>query len=315
MRRVPWQVLYLALALIWGSSFLLMMVGLRGFAPVQVSAGRVFTGTLVLLAFAAASRTRLPRDRHTWAHLQVSGFFLATAPFTLFAIAETMVPSAIAGVGNAITPVATVIASWFLLRGQEALPWTKVLGVITGFLGVVVLLEPWGSPSRPDPWGFALCLLAGSSYGIGWAWNRRHLGSRDLGGLAQPTAQLIVASGQMLLVLLAWWAWHRGELTAPWTPVDGHGSLVLPLLSVLALGALGTGLAFGFQFDVVRAVGPTVTTSVTYPVAIVSTLLGVLVLGEHMGLVQWLGAAVILISAFLVQWRRRPAAVSPARQD
>ena len=98
-QRVPWQAKFLALAVIWGSSFLFMMVGLRALEPVQISTLRVLSGGSVLLALAAATGTRLPRERSTWGHLMVSGFLLSTLPFTLFAYGETRVSSALAGIG------------------------------------------------------------------------------------------------------------------------------------------------------------------------------------------------------------------------
>ena len=70
-QRVPWQAKFLALAVIWGSSFLFMMVGLRALEPVQISTLRVLSGGSVLLALAAATGTRLPRERSTWGHLMV----------------------------------------------------------------------------------------------------------------------------------------------------------------------------------------------------------------------------------------------------
>ena len=74
--RVPWQVKFTALAFIWGSSFLLMKIGLRSLAPLQISGLRILSGAAVLLLLLTASRGRLPRDRRTWGHLMVTGFFL-----------------------------------------------------------------------------------------------------------------------------------------------------------------------------------------------------------------------------------------------
>lgn len=295
--RVPWQAKYLALSVIWGSSFLFMMVGLRALAPVQISTLRVLTGTGVLLVLVLATRTALPRDRATWAHLSVSGFLLATLPFTLFAFGETRISSALAGIGNAVTPIATLLAAMAFLPSDRPTR-EKTIGVLTGLLGVVVILQPWRDLGRPDLLGFGATLLAGASYGLGWVYNRRTLGGRDLGGLAQPTAQLVAASAQLIVLVSVWWLLNRESVPAPWSRHDDAVQW-LPILAVLALGALGTGLAFAFQFDVVRAAGPTVGATVTYLIPVVAVLLGVLVLGERLAWPQLVGAAVVIGAAAL----------------
>src|SRR5512141_2295352 len=109
--RVPWQIKFTALAFIWGSSFLLMKVGLRSLAPLQISGLRILSGAAVLLLLLTAARGRLPRDRRIWGHLMVTGFFLGSLPFSLFALGEERVSSALAGIGNSITPIATVLFS------------------------------------------------------------------------------------------------------------------------------------------------------------------------------------------------------------
>ena len=83
-------------------------------------------------------------------------------------------------------------------------------------------------------------------------------------------------------------------------PSTGGGSAAWPVLAVLALGVVGTGIAMSFQYDVVRAAGPTVGSSVTYLIPVVSVALGVLVLGERLQWPQFVGAAVVLGAAVLI---------------
>src|ERR1035437_7861434 len=89
--RVTWQVEFTALALIWGSRFLLMKVGLRSLAPLQISGLRILSGALVLLLLLTAAGGAWPRDRRLWAHLMVTGFLLGSLPFSLFALGEQRV--------------------------------------------------------------------------------------------------------------------------------------------------------------------------------------------------------------------------------
>src|SRR5450759_5554300 len=91
--RVPWQVKFTALAFIWGSSFLLMKVGLRSLAPLQISGLRILSGGVVLLLLLTASGGRLPRERRLWAHLMVTGFFLGSLPFSLLSLIHISEPT------------------------------------------------------------------------------------------------------------------------------------------------------------------------------------------------------------------------------
>lgn len=299
--RVPWQAKYVLLAFIWGSSFLLMKVGLRTMAPLQISGLRIFAGTATLLTLLAITGGRLPRARRTWGHLAVSGVFLTALPFSLFAAGEVRVSSALAGIGNATTPLAAVFFALALLPSDRLSP-RKLAAVVIGFAGVIVIMQPWESAGRPDLLGFGMTLVAGASYGLGWTYNRRFLGGADLGGLSMPTALLLVGSVLMVPVLLVWWLLNRDAYAAPWA---GHvnlesGGVLLPLLCVLVLGVVGTGLAYMLQFDVVRGAGATVSTTVTYLIPVVSVLLGVVVLGEHLAWPQLLGAAIVLVSAVVI---------------
>jgi drug/metabolite transporter (DMT)-like permease len=308
--RVPWQLKFIALALIWGSSFLLMKIGLRSLAPLQISGLRIFSGAAVLLLLLTAARGRLPRQPRLWAHLLVTGFFLGTLPFSLFALGEERVSSALAGIGNSITPIATVMFSLVLLPADKVAP-RKLVGVLIGFVGVLVVMQPWQSQGRPDLLGFGMTLVAGMSYGVGWTYTKRFLGRADLGGLTLPAAQMLMSAAQMLVAMMIWWLIQRDTLSlaTPWSVhanTDG-GSVLWPLLAVLALGVVGTGIAMSLQYDVVRAAGPTVGVSVTYLIPVVSVALGVLLLGERLQWPQLVGAAIVLGAAILIGGSSRVA--------
>jgi len=299
--RVPWQVKFVLLSVIWGSSFLLMKVGLESLEAVQISWFRVLTGTAALLALLLATGRRLPTSARVWRHLAVAGFFLATLPFTLFAAAEERVSSALAGIGNATTPMASVLFGLVLLPAVR-LPGRKVVAVVLGLLGVVVIMQPWQLEGRPDLVGFAMTLVAGASYGFGWTWVKRHLSDDDLGGLTMPTAMMSTAVVQMTVVALVWWASKGGELATPFTvrPDAVPGSVWPALIAVLVLGVVGTGLAQNLQYDVVRAAGPTVATTVTYLIPVVAVTLGVVFLHERLSWPQLLGAGIVLVAAVVI---------------
>ncbi len=302
-RRLPWQVKWVTLALVWGSSFLLMKFGLRAMEPLQIAAVRIWCGAATLLILLRIVGGRLPREPRVWGHLMVSAAFLTVLPFIGFAAGETRVSSALAGIGNSITPVAMVIFGLILLP-SERITRTKLISVGLGFVGVLIIAEPWNAVGRPDPLGFAIVLAAGACYGVGWTYNRRYLGAADLGGLSQPAALLL--SGAVLMVptvLIS--AWVGGG--APWAQRAGASShdVLVGVGATLVLGIVGTGLAYMLQYDVVRDTGTVISSMVTYLIPVVSVILGVVVLGEHLGPAQLGGFVLVLGAALLVG---RPAA-------
>jgi len=299
LSRIPWQAKFAALAVIWGASFLLMKIGLESLAPLQIATLRVLSGAATVLFVASLVRAKLPRERRVWLHLAVSGLFLCSVPFTLFPLGEQRVSSALAGIGNATTPLATVVFT-LLLVPTDRLGVRKVLSVVVGFIGVVVILQPWQAQGRPDLVGFGMTLVAGASYGLGWTYLRRVLGPADVGGLGLPAAQLTMSSVQLVVLTTGWWLFHRADLPAPWSPAGGSDHLGASVLAVLALGVVGTGLAFALQFDIMRAVGPTVGATVTYVIPVVAVALGVIFLHEHLWWPQVVGAAIVLAAAVVI---------------
>lgn len=307
--RVPWQLKFVGLALIWGSSFMLMKVGLDDLHPMQIVALRIFLAAITLAVLLPLSGSRLPRERRVWLHVFVSSLFLTVLPFTGFVVGELYISSALAGIGNATTPIATVLCALLLLPTEHLTP-RKLTAVALGFVGVLIIAEPWNIIGRPHPLGFTLVVLAAFSYGIGWTYNRRLLAGVDLGGLAQPTAMLFCGSIAMVPVFFVWW-WLDPARDLPWSLVAGDAyPLWLSVGSIVLLGVVGTGLAYLLMYDVMRAAGPVVGSTVTYLIPVVSVVLGVLVLGERLGPAQLAGFAIVLAAAIIIN--RVPAA-RPAR--
>ena len=129
-----------------------------------------------------------------------------------------------------------------------------------------------------------------------------------LGGLSQPAATLTSALVLMVPFVVTWALLQPEGLAAIWAyDAAGVGDLPwLPLLCVLVLGVVGTGFAYMLQFDVVRGAGPVIGSTITYLIPVVSVLLGVLVLGEHLGPWQIVGFVIVLGAAFVIN--QKPAA-------
>ncbi|WP_181957391.1 DMT family transporter [Streptomyces paludis] len=290
-----WRVRFAALALIWGFSFLLIKVGTHGFAPFQVTFGRLFFGTAVLAVAIAVKRERLPRSARTWGHLAVAAFLLNALPFSLFAYAELTIPSTLAGICNATSPLWGMLLSLVALS-EDRPTRRRVAGLGIGFLGVLTVLGAWQGFSGLDLRGTGMALLASLSYPIGWIYVRRTLAGSGSSHLSLTGAQLFLGTLQLAVVTPLF-------TTLPTSFPVG------PLLAVVVLGALGTGLAILIQYGIVAEVGPTTGQMVTYFIPVIAAAAGVTLLGERLDWNTPVGALVVLAGAALTQSRaRRPGA-------
>ncbi|MCC9711864.1 DMT family transporter [Streptomyces sp. MNU76] len=288
---VDWRLRFAFLSLVWGFSFLLIKVGTQAYAPFQVTLGRLLFGTLVLAAAMAVRRERLPRGARTWGHLTVAAFFLNALPFSLFAYAELTVPSTLAGICNATSPLWGMALSLVALS-EDRPTRVRVAGLGLGFLGVLTVLGAWQGFQGVDATGTALALLASLCYPVGWIYVRRTLAGTTASHLSLTGAQLLLATTQLAFV------------TPVFTSVPSSFP-VLPLLAVVALGTLGTGVAMLVQYGLVSEVGPTTAQMVTYFIPVIATAAGVALLGESLTWSTPVGAAIVLAGAALTQARPR----------
>ncbi|MET9833660.1 DMT family transporter [Streptomyces sp. NPDC006385] len=289
--RLDWRVRFAALSLIWGFSFLLIKVGTEGYAPFQVTLGRLVFGTAVLAVAMAVRRERLPRGVRTWGHLTVAAFLLNALPFSLFAYSELTIPSTLAGICNATSPLWGMALSLVALS-EDRPTRVRVAGLGIGFLGVLTVLGAWQGFHGLDATGTAMALLASLSYPIGWIYVRRTLAGSGDSHLSLTGAQLLLATGQLAVV------------TPLFTSLPTRFS-PLPLLAIVALGALGTGLAVLLQYGLVAEVGPTTAQMVTYFIPVIATAAGVALLGESLAWSTPVGAVIVLAGAALTQVRRK----------
>ncbi|EHM26067.1 putative integral membrane protein [Streptomyces sp. W007] len=291
---LDWRIRFAGLSLIWGFSFLLIKVGTEGYAPFQVTFGRLLAGTAVLAAAMAMRRERLPRSARTWGHLTVAALLLNALPFSLFSYAELTIPSTLAGICNATSPLWGMALSVVALS-EDRPTRRRVAGLGVGFLGVLTVLGAWQGFSGLDLPGTGMALLASFCYPVGWIYVRRTLTGTGSSTLALTGSQLFLGTVQLALV------------TPLFTSTPTSFPL-LPTLSVLALGTLGTGLALLLQYGLVQEVGPTTAQMVTYFIPVIATAAGVALLGERLSWNTPVGALIVLVGAALTQSRARPAA-------
>ncbi len=296
MRRpaLDWRIRFTALSLIWGFSFLLIKVGTDGYAPFQVTFGRLLAGTVVLAVAMVVRRERLPRTGRIWGHLFVAAFFLNALPFSLFAYAELTIPSTLAGICNATSPLWGMALSVVALS-EDRPTRRRVAGLGLGFIGVLTVLGAWQGFSGLDVTGTAMALLASLSYPVGWIYVRRTLAGTGSSTLSLTGSQLFLGTVQLALVV------------PMFTDMPTHAPL-LPTLAVIALGALGTGLAVLLQYGLVEEVGPTTAQMVTYFIPVIATAAGVTLLGERLNWNTPVGALIVLAGAALTQSGSRGSA-------
>lgn len=291
-----------ALALAWGASFLFIEVALEGLSPVQIVLGRLSAGATVLWSILAVRRQRLPRDLRLWGHLVVLGVVANIVPFSLFGFGQERVTSGLAGVLNGSTPLFTLLFALGALP-EERLSVARGLGLGLGFVGVVLVVGPWDTnPLTSSLTGQLACLGASACYAIAFVYTRRFVSGRGY-----PPGTL--AAGQLgAAAVLLWLA----------APIVARGDVVLtpPVVgSVLALGAVGTGVAYLLYFRLIAEAGATNTSMVTYLIPLVAVALGVIVLGEPVGWNVFAGAAVVILGVAVAEgrlrWFRRPGPARP----
>ena len=285
-----------ALALIWGSSFLWIEVALEGLTPTQVVAGRLprcrcaRRGGAARRTPATHRASRSGGSSRRWRSIQ------NVVPFALFAWGQQRISSSIATVMNATTPLWTAAFAAVAMLPGERLSRRRVGALLAGFAGVVVIVEPWRRR-----WGQIIgelaCLAAAACYGVGFMFlSRNVLGKMQT--MAAAVGQII--SGAVIATAMA-------VVTTAASGDAPHFDLQI-VGAILALGALGTGVAFLFSYYLVETTGPTATSTVTFLMPFVGVLLGVLVLDEHLRWTLAAGGALVILSAVRVRREARGAA-------
>ena len=289
---------FLGMGVVWGASFLFMKIALDGVSFGQVAWSRLVLGGLTLGLIVLATRPRvnggpvLPREGIVWLHFLVIAITGCAVPHLLFAWAEQYVSSSLASIYNAVTPIMTAVMVTAVFR-VEKLARDQVVGVLVGIVGVVVIIAPWQySELTGDLWGQLACLGAALCYGFTFGYTRKHLSGRAIAGTTFAFLNIGLA-GALMLLLTPVLAWQPVALTAP------------IVLSLVTLGALGTGLAYIWHINVLRAWGPTTTSTVTYVTPVVGVTLGVLVLSETFSWHEPAGALLVLVGILLTQKRLR----------
>jgi drug/metabolite transporter (DMT)-like permease len=227
--------------------------------------------------------------------MAVVSVFLCVVPFLLFAWAESILPSGIGAILNSTTPIWTAVAMTVIIRGTR-LTRGQVAGIALGAVGVLLIMGVWQVVTAPAFLSSlpaqAACLGATASYGLAFAWMERFVNRKHRYDSVTIASVQLANAAAISLVLVPFMAV---------TPVVFRGA---PTLCLLALGVLGTGVAYVWNTRVVVTWGSLAASTVTYLTPVVGVVLGILILGERLSWHEPLGAVVVIVSVMLVQKRR-----------
>src|SRR4051794_29801029 len=272
------------LSVLWGGSFFLNGAALRELPPLTLVFLRVALGAAILLPLLRIQGIGLPKGMPGWKPFVAIGLLNNVIPFSLIVLGQTFIPSGLASILNATTPLFTVMV--MAAAGEEALQMRRVAGVALGLAGVIIL-RGWGIETRPGQGlGILLCLGGAFSYGFAALAARRLL--KDAPPLGTATFQLMASTVMMAVV--------AGAMEQPWhLPMPG----VTIWLAVLGIAGLSTALAYIVFFQILRRSGATNVMLVTLLIPVTAILLGWFVRGEPIWMREIAGA-IVIGSALLV---------------
>jgi drug/metabolite transporter (DMT)-like permease len=283
-----------------------MEVALVQCTPAQVALGRIIIGAVTLTTLMLVTRRRWPSERWLWGHMAVVSVLLCVVPFLLFEWAETYLLSGIGAILNSTTPICTAIAMTIIVPGTR-LTRRQLAGIALGAGGVLLIMGVWQAVTTSAflaslPAQLA-CLGATASYGVAFAWMERFVNRRHAYDAIAIASVRLANAALISLVMVPMIAL---------TPVVPRPA---PTLSLLALGVLGTGVAYVWNTRVIITWGSLAASTVTYVIPLVGVLLGIVILGERLTWHEPLGALVVILSVMLVQKRRVPTWLGRSNED
>jgi drug/metabolite transporter (DMT)-like permease len=280
------------LALIWGSSFMAIKVGVETIPPLTLAAARVMLATVVLWGFARLRGEALPRGGRIWLYCFLLGVIGNGLPFTLINWGEERIDSGLAAILMAVMPLATVVMAHFFTVGDRMTP-VKLAGVVIGFGGVVILVGPEAVKGLGGDVWRQLAVSGGAvSYAIAAILARN-----------MPPAPLIARSAAVMIVASLVMAPLAMVFEAPWTLSPSPGAV----LAGAYLGLIPTALATIILFHLLQSRSASFIAPINYLIPVFGVLWGVVVLGEGVSPRAATALAVILAGMAIAHYQRRPS--------
>jgi drug/metabolite transporter (DMT)-like permease len=284
-----WLPSYLLLALIWGNSFFFVMIGLESLTPAGVVFTRLLLGMVTMILISAVTRTAFPARRH-WKAIFIVAIPMASLSWFLFAFSEQYISSALAGIINGVTPL-TTLAAILVAFPEEKPTRRRIIGLLIGFVGVLVVVGVWQGLGGGTLLGIGACVVAVIGYGIAYPYTRRHLAT----GRSDAVPPLAIATGLMVFATIQ---------ISPVVLVTGysHDPVTWSVaLSMLALGILGSGIAYILNFRLISRSDATTASTVTFAITVVAVISGALFLSEDITWNQPVGALIVIVGVSIAQ--------------
>lgn len=290
MSAVDW-VLLIILAILWGGSFFFMAIALRELSPLTAVAWRIGLGAVLLAVLSLVVRQPLRLNTNIVLSFLVMGALNNVVPFALIGWALRDIPSGLAAILNATTPLFTVVVA-HVATLDEKITLPRSLGVLIGFAGVVVMVGARTQISLNAPLtAQLLCLAAALCYAFAGVYGRRF---RRLGITPIQTAAGQLMASTVLIVPLA---------VATDCPCGLHLPSLAVSLAILGAGALSTALGYVLYFRILSSAGATNLLLVTFLIPISAVGLGTIVLHEPVDTNEIAGMALIGLGLALIDGR------------
>jgi drug/metabolite transporter (DMT)-like permease len=280
MKPKHWFV-FILLGLIWSSSFLWIKIAVQEIGPITLVAFRVLFGLLFSISVILIQRVPLPRTFKSWMPFLILGITNVAIPFFLISWGEQAIDSAVAAILDATVPLFTIVIAHLLLR-DDRMTVPKVVGLLIGFAGVIVLMSKDIGASTGSVLGEIAVVLASLFYAGSSVYARRS--TQNVSGIIRGGGPLVSSTAVMWVATL----FIERPLKIPQLPITW--------VALLWLGILGSGFAFILNYYLIHEIGPTRTTMVTYLFPLGGVILGVLFLGEKLSWQLLAGAALIIAS-------------------
>ncbi|MEQ3661153.1 MAG: DMT family transporter [Flavobacterium sp.] len=281
-KGTKWYLLFF-LGAVWGSSFLLMKLGLRGVNSIQMGSLRILFAAVFLIVIGFKHLPRIPL--HKWKYIAVTSLFGTFLPVYLFAIALSKIDSSVSSILNSLTPLMTLIMGmmFFKIDTQRR----QIFGVLIGFVGCLLLVLFSDGENTTENYYYAvLIVLASLFYGINVNLIKKYLS--DLKPLTISTGNFTIMTIPALIVLFFSGFFDITDQTTV------QGSLIY----IAILGIVGTGLSNILFFKLIQISSPVFASSVTYIIPVVAIILGYFVMNETLNFIQGIGALIVLIGVY-----------------
>ncbi len=271
------------LGCVWGSSFILMQLGLKGVNSVQMGSLRILFAGLFLIIIGFKEIPKIPL--YKWKYIALTSLFGTFLPVYLFALALSKIDGSVSSILNSLTPLNTLVVG--LLFFGTSVQRRQVFGVIIGFLGCLLLVLFGDGDNTTENYYYALLiLLASLFYGINVNLIKKYLS--DLKPLTISTGNFIIMFIPALLVLYF----------SDFFEIASQGKVITSLGYIAILGIVGTGLSNILFFKLIQLSSPVFAASVTYIIPVVAIFLGYFFMKESLNILQIIGASIVLLGVY-----------------